>query len=636
MAEGTAITYKLTDKRIKLFENDTKPRLLELPKSDSEDENCVELVSIHAKKADLLIAEQKKIAAKKMHETHLKLEQERCQLEQQRKYDVYYKLDEPDDTKTTEAKINPVIITCLPGSLGNYQLDASFFNETANDERLQSNSFDVDLSIVANQSIITSVPIKCVLNDEMNIDEDAENDFWSQHSNDADKSYESDEAIEKTNLKYNSYTEIDESQWETNRNSSLTKSQLNKTKPKFFNSTNSRHVLLLLRNIIYFHGNLHVKLVAGSAQAFGYELITNKSVTVHSPRGHSLIYLIPSSAASQKPEENLNAILNEYKSDFFLQDIEYLLNEFNEETDAIVLLERDTSNKGVNMIDRYMREKMFPNINAFNNDSPYYSSEFILHCQFSFRPRTGLVLNNAWSSVKLANDSKLVTIGGKGVGKSTFVRYTINSNLEKFNKFLLIDLDIGQPELFLPQTISATLLTEPILGPGYLKNIPPSKAILFGDINVLPDPIKYLRCVLELHQFCSTAEEFKNIPWIINTMGYSRGFGMELVACILKIFQPTDLVQIQSESPLDNFDKIVIADEVNTFKFHVFEEDMKDIKQNCAYETHVFMAIQSTENGQKKHVDMTPKDIRYAMVLSKLGNCLRCNSDWLTSVRPFE
>lgn len=367
--------------------------------------------------------------------------------------------------------------------------------------------------------------------------------------------------------------------------------------------------------------------------AFGYELQHNKTVTLHSPRGHGFINLIscPHDAINQ---QQYSRALNSSSADFYSQDIEYLKTQLNCTSDAILLLERDQTNKGVNMIDRYMRETMFPNINAFNNDSPFYSSEFVLHCKFFTEPDNGLMYNEQWSTLQLHNATKLVAIGGKGVGKSTFIRYLINSNIGKFSKFLFIDLDIGQAELFVPQTLSATVVTEPILGPGYLKDVKPSKAVLFGDINVLPNPIKYLRCVMEIVAFCSSQRELSTIPWIINTMGYSRGFGSELIACILKIIQPGDVVQIQSRMYSDNFAQIMNADTVNGFKFNVFEREMNDMQVNCQYEMHTFDAMRG--KNSRKPIDMTAKDLRYTMILAKLGNCLKYNTDWLTSVKPFE
>lgn len=623
IAQGTAISYKLSDSRITLFENDTKTQIMELPKSDTEDENCAELVSLNVTKEEILISERHKQQTKKMHDDVVALKAKQSETEYEQKCESYFKMDESSATPTSVAEaptevMSPVVITCLPGSL--VQMPILMDESTSGTDSAQLN-LEVD-SAVMNQSVVTSAPLNIPLAFSMDTDDVHEDEATSDRDNVPSPPVEND------------FVEFCQSERIKNRNTSLTKSQVAKTKPKFFNSINSQHVLLLLRNILHFHGNLQVKLIEGKAEVFGYQLERNKTVTVHSPRGHSLIYLVPSSPKRKSINNTTTfAALNELKADFLAQDIDELIAEFNQSTDAIILLERDTTNKGVNMIDRYMRETMFPNINAFNNESPYYSSEFILHCQFSFRPRNSLVINEAWSTVPLKSASKLATIGGKGVGKSTFVRHAINSNMNKFKKFVFIDLDIGQPELFVPQTISATLLTNPILGPGYLENIPPTKAIFFGEINVLPNPIKYLKCVIELYEFCSKCETFQNVPWIINTMGYSRGLGAELMACILRIFKPTDVVQIESQTANQNFEAIINAEYVNAFKFNILAEEVSEIDATCNFRTHTFTAITGNDSRQ---TDMTPKDIRYAMILSKLGNCLRCNSDWLTSIRPFE
>lgn len=640
IARGSAISYKLTDSRIKLFENDTAGRIIELPKSDTEDEDCAELVSLNVTREEIVHKERHKRQTKKMHDDLVAFKAKQRESEYQQKYESYFKLDESQtttlllapDAPTEDTK--PVVITCLPGTVDveNVSLDECFANESTSETDSDQYNSGIDVNFM-DQAVITTASLN--MPPPMNVEID---DVEQSNISDDDEGTPERNSHARLMPVQRVFVDFSHTERNQNRNYHLTKSQMAKTKPQFFNSINSQHVLLLLRNIIHFHGNLQVKLIDGNAQVFGHQLERNKYVTVHSPRGHSLIYLVPTPPKRISSNNTTSfAALNELKTDFLAQDIDDLIAKFNQSTDAIILLERDTKHKGVNMIDRYMRETMFPNINAFNNESPYYSSEFILHCQFSLRPRNGLILNDAWSTVSLKNRSKLATIGGKGVGKSTFVRYTINSNINKFKKFVFIDLDIGQPELFVPQTISATLLTTPILGPGYLENIPPSKAIFFGEINVLLNPIKYLRCVAELYEFCSKCEAFQNIPWVINTMGYSRSLGSELMACILRIFQPTDVVQIQSETLNENFETIIDAEYANSYKFNIFDVEMANVDATCNFRTHTFNAITGNESSNKaKQTDMSPKDIRYAMILSKLGNCLRCNSYWLTSVRPFE
>lgn len=668
IVQGTAITYRLTDRRVRMFENENESCIIELPQTDSEDESCIELVSLNVTRKEVQLKDASRRLLKEQQQQAEKLKKENAEKEYKEKLEKYYsqtKQSRPSRDENRElavVKYVPSIRNCQPGMISEHPVaDILRIENTQQaddlDEIIPITNEDVSSSeiIRVDEPPICKPMIIHLSEDDFDMQEDEEYQTEDVHMDEVGNGTADDElevVEEEEDHETENVANVFDDETETNdsfigldgtamsegqrisdRNMSLSKSELTKTKPKFYNSINSRHVLLLLRNIIYVHGNLHVKLVAGNAQIFGYKLKVNETVTVHSTRGHALIYFTPVEKQRTNCNEmsNFNA-LHELKNDFLSQDIDTVIQEFNENTDAILLLERDNQNKGIVMIDRYMRETFFPNINAFKNDNPNYASEFILHAQFSFRPRTGLQLSDNWSTIQLNRNSRLTAIGGKGVGKSTFVRYTINSNLEKFDQFLFIDLDIGQPELFAPQTISATVLTEPIIGPGYLKNIPPTKALYFGEINVLLNPIKYLQCVIELHRFCSASNEFKNMPWIINTMGYTRGFGLELMACILRIFSPTDVVQIQSDLPNDNFDLIMRDKAINSFNFKIFNDEMNEFVSNSKFKTHVFSAIAP----QQRSADLLPKDIRYAMVLSKLGGCLRNNFDWLTSVKPIE
>lgn len=633
--QGTAVTYKITDKRIKLFENDTESRILEIPKTDSDNDSCVELVSINVKRSKLLRQEKENMIIKENKRKEEKLLEENKRLAYEKSVQDYYDMDNFKKTDSTERKkkesvedVSVAVIKCQKTT------SQSSLDWLEIDEDSKSSEEDNDL-IYPKMSTgnVTVIPIndptkkesKCIQSPKSHIKIGENMDQFVANSVNGEQDSE--------NFTGSEY-ETEGERGEENSISTPTEDMEPESNDfvKFVNSLNSRHVLLLLRGTLHFHGSLHIKLIAGKAIAFGHDLQPNKTFTVHSPRGHGLICLI--SRPSESLEQYSLKAIDNLKDVFHSQDIESMKDAFNRATDAILLLERDRTNRGVNMIERYMRETVFPNINAFNNESPYYSSEFVLRCKFLHSPENGLVLNDEWLTLNLKTHSKLVAIGGKGVGKSTFVRYLINTNLAKFKKFLFIDLDIGQPELFLPQTLSVTVITEPILGPGYLQNVQPAKAVWFGDINVLPDPVKYWRCVQNIYNFCSSSADYSNIPWVINTMGYSRGFGTELIACILKIFKPTNLVQIQSRIAADNFDQIMKADVVNNFKYNVLQNEMAQIDGDCRHKTHIFNAAR--DKIHHKQVDMTAKDIRYTMILAKLGNCLKSNSDWLTSVKPFE
>lgn len=409
-----------------------------------------------------------------------------------------------------------------------------------------------------------------------------------------------------------------------------------KNRPKFFNSINSRHVLVLLQNKLYINGHIHMTLVVGNARVFGYELPLGKTVDIHSPQGYNAIFVESSPVADgggSVAKASLSQRLSEYKSDFLAQDLEYIRKKFDPECHAVILLERNRSSTAVHMTERYMKETFIPNIDIFNSDNYYYSSEFVLHCRFHLQSSYVLAVDPEWDNVRFHKSSRVFVIGGKGVGKSTCIRYLINSNLSKHQKFLLIDLDVGQPELFLPQTVSATLVSEPILGPGFLQNIQPEISYFYGDINVVPSPIKYLKCVLKLYAYCVTRKDLLNVPWIINTMGYTRGLGPELIATILRMSNPTDVIQIQSARNKDNFESVFNDWTVNNTRFEVFSREASSVQTPCSFKTHILTSMLSNENIFRQTT--LSKDIRFAMILAKLGDALKSNSDWLSTVKPF-
>lgn len=409
-------------------------------------------------------------------------------------------------------------------------------------------------------------------------------------------------------------------------------------RPRFYNSLNSRQVLLLLKSPLHFHGILNLKLLGGNAEVYGYALKPNEPATAYSPRGHSFINITPSMPdPTTDTFEEAAKNLADLRSHFLLSDISEILCQYDCSKDAILLIERgDTGNKAFNMIDKYMKQTVFPNAQAFNSRRPYYAAETILHCQFLLRPRTQLISSSQWMSVSVKPKSRIMVIGGKGVGKSTLVRHLVNRNLPKHPRILLIDLDIGQPELFTPQTVSATCLNEPIIGPGYMKHRVPDQAYLFGDINVVLSPIKYIKCVLRLIRHCQNKAEYQDIPWIVNTMGYNRGFGLELTVAALKALEPTDLIQINGHRSADNFDRILSCDEVNGFKFNIFQDEVNafgDIAE-CSYETHTYSSIARRYGERTNEWDMSAKDLRFAMILAHLGNALIGSPEWITDVKP--
>lgn len=223
-------------------------------------------------------------------------------------------------------------------------------------------------------------------------------------------------------------------------------------------------------------------------------------------------------------------------------------------------------------------------------------------------------------------------------------QYLINKHISKHPKILLIDLDIGQPICGASQTVSATLISQPLIGAGFLNNTKADKSFLFGDKSIMLSPFKYNECVARLMDFCNCNEEYKNIPWIINTMGYQKGFGLQLMCLLLRVIQPNEVVQIQHSNQRYNFKEILKESIVNDFSFSFFSESyLQKYPRNVHFTTHVLDSI--VNNGNVRQNQQTDDDDsqwtsnatekRKISILAQLSRLMKGGQTYLNDVIPY-
>ncbi|THU61073.1 hypothetical protein C4D60_Mb07t19440 [Musa balbisiana] len=131
--------------------------------------------------------------------------------------------------------------------------------------------------------------------------------------------------------------------------------------------------------------------------------------------------------------------------------------------------------------------------------------------------------------------------GPKNSGKSTFSRYLLNVLLPRYGKVGYLDTDVGQPE-FSP--------------PGYLMNPcirATERCFFFGDVSSKSDPKAYLDCTFNLYDYFIRVHYQPNelnhpgkaLPLIINTPGWVKGTGFDLLVEKLRYISPPQVVQIR-------------------------------------------------------------------------------------------
>ena len=147
--------------------------------------------------------------------------------------------------------------------------------------------------------------------------------------------------------------------------------------------------------------------------------------------------------------------------------------------------------------------------------------------------------------------------GGRNVGKSTFSRYMTNVLLDQYSCVAFLDMDLGQSEFNPSCILSLKLVYFPLLGPSFTHQILTpssndniSKSIFIGSTSPKNDPDAYMAAVFHLlHHFNSSIHTLgidpTLVPLIINSQGWIKGIGFDLLTHFVGSVQPNFVVCLE-------------------------------------------------------------------------------------------
>ncbi|KAK6357152.1 Polynucleotide 5'-hydroxyl-kinase grc3, variant 2 [Orbilia javanica] len=152
----------------------------------------------------------------------------------------------------------------------------------------------------------------------------------------------------------------------------------------------------------------------------------------------------------------------------------------------------------------------------------------------------------ALSSTKQSPKSVFI-VGGKSVGKSTFSRYLLNTLITNSQQSAVayLDLDPGQPSFTPPCMLSLHKITSPIVAPSFITfgSTEVVRQHHVGYVSPREDPKYYLRCAADLMRaYKGLLEEDERLTLIVNTCGWIKGMGRELLQELVAVCEPTDVV----------------------------------------------------------------------------------------------
>ncbi|XP_029361888.1 polynucleotide 5'-hydroxyl-kinase NOL9 [Echeneis naucrates] len=135
----------------------------------------------------------------------------------------------------------------------------------------------------------------------------------------------------------------------------------------------------------------------------------------------------------------------------------------------------------------------------------------------------------------------ILVCGNKNVGKSTFIRTLINTLLNHTTSVDYLECDLGQTEFTPAGCLSLSTVREPLLGPPFTHQRTPEHMIYYGQSTCESDLDRYLESLKSLWRRRSQSRE---TPVVLNTMGWVRGFGFQLLVDMIRFFPVSHVVQL--------------------------------------------------------------------------------------------
>ncbi|WVR06480.1 hypothetical protein IAU60_003511 [Kwoniella sp. DSM 27419] len=148
--------------------------------------------------------------------------------------------------------------------------------------------------------------------------------------------------------------------------------------------------------------------------------------------------------------------------------------------------------------------------------------------------------------------------GPKRSGKSTLARTLLNNLLGSYARVAWLECDLGQGEFGCGGVVGLWILDKPVLGPSFTHPLVPYRAHYLGTYTPLTCPDEYIasiRHLVDQYRYeiqhssfpLSAGDKVADlVPLVVNTQGWVKGLGEELLRGIEAIVRPTHTYSFDS------------------------------------------------------------------------------------------
>ncbi|KDQ65165.1 hypothetical protein JAAARDRAFT_202382 [Jaapia argillacea MUCL 33604] len=163
---------------------------------------------------------------------------------------------------------------------------------------------------------------------------------------------------------------------------------------------------------------------------------------------------------------------------------------------------------------------------------------------------------------KVMNPVVCLVKGPKNSGKSGFARLLLNQLLSKYKRVAYLECDIGQSEFTPGGMVSLNVISEHVFGPPFTHPTLPHSAHYIGATTPRSSPSHYLNSIQALFQTYRLDVQYSDcddlgfreddarigeiVPLVVNTMGWTKGLGAEIMKKIEDIVEASDIFELES------------------------------------------------------------------------------------------